>query len=60
MIKSVIFDWSGVLSNDWAATVVTENDVLEEWGHPRISEEKFKELNTILQNLSKTKFRKKR
>ena len=44
MIKSVIFDWSGVISDEWNATVVTANEVLEEYGHPKISEDKFKEL----------------
>ncbi len=44
MIKAVILDWSGVVSNDWEATFATSNDVLEERGHPRLSEEKFREL----------------
>jgi len=44
MIKAVILDWSGVVSNDWPATFATSNDVLEERGHKRLSEEKFREL----------------
>jgi len=43
-IKAIIFDWSGVISDEWTATFLTSNDVLEEYGHERISEEKFKEL----------------
>jgi len=41
-ISTVIFDWSGVLSNDWKATVETTNDVLEIYGQKRLSEEEFK------------------
>ncbi|MAG22112.1 MAG: hypothetical protein CL943_02295 [Candidatus Diapherotrites archaeon] len=44
MIKAVIFDWSGVLSDDWEATVQTSNDVLEAHGHPRLDRETFREL----------------
>ncbi len=44
MIETVILDWSGVVSDDWSATVAAGNDVLERWGHERISKEKFKEL----------------
>ena len=44
MINTVIFDWSGVLSDDWLATFKTSNDVLEVRGHERLSEEKFREL----------------
>ncbi len=44
MINSIIFDWSGILSDDWAATFATGNDVLEVWGHRRLSEKEFREL----------------
>ena len=44
MITTVILDWSGVVSDDWATTFKTANDVLEARGHERISKEKFKEL----------------
>ena len=44
MIETVIFDWSGVLSDDWEATFVVSNEVLKHWGHERLSREKFKEL----------------
>ena len=30
MIKTIILDWSGVVSDDWIATFKTSNDVLEE------------------------------
>jgi phosphoglycolate phosphatase len=44
MIRSVIFDWSGVLSDDWQATFETANDILEARGIGRISMERFAEL----------------
>ena len=44
MIKSIIFDWSGVLSDDWEAVFETTNDVLEIHGYPRLSMERFREL----------------
>lgn len=44
MIKAVILDWSGVVSDDWKATFATSNDVLEERGCKRLSEEEFREL----------------
>jgi len=44
MIKTVILDWSGVVSDDWLVTFKTANDVLEEYGQPRMSMERFKEL----------------
>ncbi len=44
MIKAVIFDWSGVLSDDWEATVATENEVLEHYGHRRLGEKEFRHL----------------
>ena len=44
MIKSVIFDWSGVLSDDWDATWNVTNEILELKGYPRVSREKFKDL----------------
>ncbi len=43
MIKAVIFDWSGVLSDDWEACFRTANDVLEEYGHRALSEKEFRE-----------------
>ncbi len=43
MIETIIFDWSGVLSNDWEAGFKTENDVLEIRGHRRISKKEYKE-----------------
>lgn len=44
MIETVILDWSGVISNDWIAVFETSNEVLEHYGHPRLSMERFKEL----------------
>jgi len=44
MIKAVILDWSGVVSDDWPATFACSNDVLEERGCKRLSEEEFREL----------------
>jgi len=44
MISTVILDWSGVVSNDWQATFLAGNDVLEERGYQRLSEQKFREL----------------
>lgn len=43
MIKAVIFDWSGVLSDDWEACFHTANDVLKEYGHRALSEKEFRE-----------------
>ncbi len=44
MIKAVILDWSGVLSDDYLAVFETANDVLEARGYPRLSMKKFKQL----------------
>jgi phosphoglycolate phosphatase-like HAD superfamily hydrolase len=44
MIKAIIFDWSGVLSNDWEASFATENEVLETRGHRRLSKKEYKKL----------------
>ena len=44
MIKAVILDWSGVVSDDWNATFATSNDVLKERGFKPVSEKEFREL----------------
>ena len=44
MIETVILDWSGVVSDDLEATFATSNDVLEHWGHSRLTMQKFREL----------------
>lgn len=44
MIKTIIFDWSGVISDELDADVATTNDILEARGYPKISKEKFLEL----------------
>jgi len=43
-VKSVIFDWSGVLSNDWDATFLVTNEILGLRGHPKVTKEEFREL----------------
>ena len=43
-IKSVIFDWSGVLSYDWEATFLIVNEILELKNHPTVTREEFKDL----------------
>ncbi|GEM_PF-235060 len=43
-IDTVIFDWSGVLSDELDADVATVNEILEERGHSKVSKEKFLEL----------------
>ena len=45
MIKAIIFDWSGVLSNDWEMTYLTAMDVFEHRGIKKVSNEDFKELH---------------
>jgi phosphoglycolate phosphatase len=42
-IKSVIFDWSGVLSSDWDATFHVTNEILEHWGRPMMRKAEFRE-----------------
>ncbi len=41
-IKSVIFDWSGVLSSDWDATFHVTNEILEFWGRNKMSAQEFR------------------
>src|SRR3989338_7385181 len=44
MISTIILDWSGVVSDDWALTFAATNDVLQELGLKRLSEKRFREL----------------
>jgi len=44
MIKAVILDWNGVVNDDWEATFLTSNEILEEMGHKKISREEFRKV----------------
>ena len=43
MIKAVIFDWSGVLSDDFENVFNAENEILKMHGKPQLSKEEFRE-----------------
>ena len=43
-IKSVIFDWSGVLSSDWDATFHVANEILELRGREKMSKQEFRKM----------------
>jgi len=47
LIKAIIFDWSGVLSDDWLATYYAAQEVLELRGLKTVSKEEFRELYDI-------------
>ena len=42
MINTIIFDWSGVISDDWEPTYCAHQDELEHYGKKRISRKEFK------------------
>ena len=44
MIKAIIFDWSGVISDDWNVTYLATMDALKSRGIPTMPESKFKRL----------------
>jgi len=44
MINTIIFDWSGVISDDWQATFAMINGLFEEAGREQMSKADFKEL----------------
>ena len=45
MIKAIIFDWSGVLSDDWECTYLTAQEVLKIRGLKTLTRKQFKVLH---------------